>query len=125
MRQIKDEQKNGNAKTAMPDVKAAIIKPQPEKKTEAEKPTLEERIQRVDELKALTLKRQRTLETLHNIRTFNLTSDENCLLSLRDSANNKFETGNTNLIGLLKDYFVTLLTDKVSALDDEILAFKL
>ncbi len=123
---LKKEQKNGTAKTAMPNVQAPIQKPvKDEKPAEPTKPTLEERIQRVDELKALTLKRQRTIETLHNVRTFNFTSDENCLLSLRDSAGNKFETGNTNLIGMLKDYFITLLTDKVSALDDEILVFKL
>lgn len=122
--QIKNEQKNGIAKAAQPNVIAPVTKPQP-KKDEAEKPSLEERIQRVDELKALTLKRQRTIETLHNVRTFNFASDDNCVLSLVDSQGAKFQTNNSNLISLLKDYFVALLNDKVSALDDEILAFKL
>lgn len=122
--QIKNEQKNGTVKATQPNVAAQVTKPQV-KKEEANKPTLEERIQRVDELKALTLKRQRTIETLHNVRTFNFASDDNCVLSLVDSQGAKFQTNNSNLISMLKDYFVALLNDKVSALDDEILGFKL
>ena len=123
--QIKNEQKNGSVKTAQPNVSMPITKPQPKKQDEVKTPSLEERIQRVDELKALTLKRQRTIETLHNVRTFNFASDDNCVLSLVDSQGAKFQTNNSNLISLLKDYFVALLNDKVSTLDDEILAFKL
>lgn len=119
---IKEEQKNGKAANAAATVKAP---PKTNRKATKKEPTLEERIQRVDELKSLTLKRQRTIETLHQIRTFSFASDENCLLSLRDSQNNIFETGNTNLIGLLKEYFILILNEKVSELDDEILAFSL
>ena len=41
---LKKDQKIGVAKPQMPDVKAPITKPQTEKKAEAAKPTLEERI---------------------------------------------------------------------------------
>lgn len=109
----------------MPDVKAPITKPQNEKLAEAVKPSLDERIQKIEELRSLTGKRQNTLNTLHNLRGFTFASDENCKLMLMDSQNNRFETNNTNLITLLTSYFVAVLSDKVSALDDEILSFKL
>ncbi len=122
---LRKDQKNGIAKNQMPDVKAQITKPQPEKATEPVKPSLDERIQRIEELRSLTTKRQSTLNTLHNLRGFTFASDENCKLVLLDSQNNRFETNNTNLITLLTTYFVAVLGDKVSALDDEILNFKL
>jgi len=119
------QNKNATAKTGAPDIKAPIVKPETANKAAAGKPTLEERIQRADELHSLTLKRQRTVDTLHNIRTFSFASDDSCVLILKDSKGQSFETGNTNLINLLKDYLTTLLNDKVSTLDDEILSFKL
>jgi hypothetical protein len=42
-----------------------------------------------------------------------------------DGQGQKFQTSNSNLIGLLKDYFITLLNDRISALDDEIMSFNL
>jgi len=122
---LKKDQQNGVAKPQMPDVKAPITKPQNEKLAEAVKPSLDERIQKIEELRSLTGKRQNTLNTLHNLRGFTFASDENCKLMLMDSQNNRFETNNTNLITLLTSYFVAVLSDKVSALDDEILSFKL
>ncbi len=123
---LKKDQKNGITKmTAMPNVQAPATKPQTEKAAEAVKPSLDERIQRIEELRALTTKRQNTLNTLHNLRGFTFASDENCKLSLLDSQGNRFETNNTNLITLLTSYFTSVLGDKVSALDDEIMNFKL
>lgn len=122
---LKKDQKNGVAKPQMPDVKVPITKPQTEKKAEAAKPTLEERIQRVEELRSLTMKRQRTVETLHNVRTFSFASDDSCVLTMKDSKGQSFETSNTNLINMLTGFLTTLLSDKVSSLDDEILEFKL
>jgi len=125
MKTVKTAQNNAATKTGAPNTKAPIVKPETTKKQAAAKPTLEERIQRADELRSLTLKRQRTVDTLHNIRTFSFASDDSCVLILKDSKGQSFETGNTNLINLLKDYLTTLLNDKVSALDDEILGFTL
>lgn len=122
---LKKDQKNGVTKPQMPDVKAPITKPQTEKKAEAAKPTLEERIQRVEELRSLTMKRQRTVETLHNVRTFSFASDDSCILTMKDSKGQSFETSNTNLINMLTGFLTTLLSDKVSSLDDDILEFKL
>lgn len=123
--QIKKEQKNGTIKASTPTLKTNSSKPQTKSKQENAKISLEERIQKVDELRSLTGKRQRTVETLHQLRTFQFGSDENCTLVLTDSQGMKFATNNSNLISMLSDYFVALLNDKVSALDDEILAFKL
>lgn len=123
---LKKDQKNGIAKiTAMPNVQAPTAKPQNEKPSESVKPSLDERIQKIEELRSLTGKRQNTLSTLHNLRGFTFASDENCKLVLMDSQNNRFETNNTNLITMLTSYFIAVLGDKVSALDDEILNFKL
>jgi hypothetical protein len=123
---LKKDQKNGIAKTnAMPNVQAPVSKPQTEKSAEAVKPSLDERIQRIEELRSLTTKRQNTLNTLHSLRGFTFASDENCKLTLMDSQGNRFETNNTNLITLLTSYFTSILGDKVSSLDDEIMTFKL
>ncbi len=120
IKQRKD-QKNGTEKDNVPNVVAPITKPLPENKA---KITLEERIQRVEELRSLTMKRQYTIGTVHNLRSFHFASDDSCNLVLTDSQGHKFQTGNTNLIALLKDYLEKVLKDKVSALDDEILDFK-
>jgi len=120
IKQRKD-QKNGTEKDNVPNVVAPITKPLPENKA---KITLEERIQRVEELRSLTMKRQYTIGTVHNLRSFHFASDDSCNLVLTDSQGHKFQTGNTNLIALLKDYLEKVLNDKVSALDDEILAFQ-
>lgn len=121
---VKNNQKNGAAKS-VPNVKAAVSKPAHEKKQDKVKLTLEERIQKVEELRSLTNKRQRTVDTLHDLRTFQFGSDENCTLVLTDSQGLKFATNNSNLISMLADYFTSILGDKVSALDDEIISFKL
>ena len=121
---LKNNQKpNGIAKPQAPDVKTIPV-PQP-KKQEAAKPTLEDRIQRVEELRSLTYKRQRTIDILHQLRNFQFASDDNCVLTLADGQGQKFNTNNSNLIALLRDYFTTLLNDKISALDDEIMKFEL
>lgn len=114
---------NGIGKPPVPEVKTIPV-PQP-KKEETAKPSLEDRIQKVEELRSLTYKRQRTIDILHQLRNFQFASDDNCVLMLSDGQNQKFQTNNSNLIALLRDYFTSLLNDKISALDDEILNFKL
>lgn len=115
---------NGAVKSATP---AIATTPVAEKKPKqaANPPSLEERIQKVEELRSLTFKRQRTIDILHQLRNFNFASDDNCTLMLTDGQGQKFQTCNSNLINLLRDYFATLLNDKVSALDDEIILFEL
>ena len=122
------EQKNGTTKQAMPDVKAPVQPPQQTqtaKSSEVSKPSIEDRIQKVEELRSLTAKRHRTINTLHQLRAFHFASDDTCILTIMDSQRQKFETGNSNLIALLKNYLEAVLADKVSALDDEILDFKI
>lgn len=123
---VKKNQKNGTEKSAIPNVKAPIVKPTSEAKQQSTaKVSLEERIQRVEELRSLTGKRHRTIETLNSLRTFSFGSDDSCVLMIQDSQGYKFQTGNSNLVTLLKDYLQTRLNEKVSALDDEIMEFKL
>lgn len=120
---VKKNQRNGVDKKA-PVTIAQKTKPLPTAK-QPKPVTLEERIQKVDELKSLTEKRHRTITTLHGLRSFNFGSDDSCVLMINDAQGHKFQTGNTNLVGLLKDHLEHLLNDKVSALDDEILQFSL
>lgn len=123
---VKKNQKNGTEKSAIPDVKAPIVKPTNEAKQQSTaKVSLEERIQRVEELRSLTTKRHVTITTVHNLRAFHFASDDSCQLILTDSQGHKFSTGNTNLIAILKEYLEAVLNDRVSALDDEIMGFKL
>lgn len=126
MSTVKKDQKNGTENKAIPNVQAPIVKPQVEAKPQnTAKVSLEERIQRVEEIRSLTGKRHRTIETLNNLRTFSFGSDDSCQLVLTDSQGHKFQTGNSNLVSLLKDYLQATLSDKVSALDDEIMGFNL
>lgn len=123
---VKKDQKNGTEKPAVPTVKAA---PKPDaaspKQHETGKLSIEEKIQKVEELRSLTGKRQRIVDTLHQLRAFNFGADDTCMLTLADTQGNKFQTGNSNLLGILKNYLEAVLKDKLSALDDEILGFKL
>lgn len=126
MSTVKKDQKNGTEDKAIPNVQAPIVKPQAEAKPQnTAKVSLEERIQRVEEIRSLTGKRYRTIETLNNLRTFSFGSDDSCVLIIQDSQGHKFQTGNSNLVSLLKDYLQATLSDKVSALDDEIMGFNL
>ncbi len=124
MRTVKSNQKNGAAsKTNTPAQTQKVSETSTAK--QQPKVSLEDRIQKVEELRSLTGKRQRTVDTYHQLRTFQFGSDENCTLVLTDSQGQKFATNNSALISMLTDYFATLLNDKVSELDDEILTFKL
>lgn len=130
MQKTKTELQNGtvNKVAKRPNVKTKISKPTPHsavKETMTTKPSLEERIQKADELKSLTLKRARTINTLHHLRSFNFASDDNCTLTITDSEHQQFETSNSNLIGMLKEHLISVLSNKVSELDDEIIAFNL
>lgn len=124
MRTAKNSQKNA-ATQPVPQVKKLPTPKVPAKNEQPAKVSLEDRIQKVEELRSLTGKRQRTIETLHQLRAFHFASDENCTLSIIDGQGHKFITSNTNLITLLKDHVITLLDDKVSTLDEEIVSFSL
>lgn len=119
---VKKNQRNG-VDTKAPDAKVQPAKPVSSQKEQSV--SLEERIQKADEFKSLTEKRHRTISTLHGLRSFNFGSDDSCVLVISDSQGHKFQTGNTNLVSMLKNHLEALLNDKVSVLDDEIMGFKL
>ncbi len=86
---------------------------------------LEDRIQRVTELQGLTAKRARVLETLNRLRTFKFSGDDSAMLEIKDAANNKFNTSNNGLIGLLSEHLETLLQSKLDELNKVIIEFTL
>lgn len=122
---IKTEQKNGTAHSNTPDVKAIIPVPEKQeaKKAQSGVSDIEARIMKVEELRSLTTKRQKTVTTLHELKSFQFAADDSCFITIADSQNRKFQTGNSNLVTLLRNYLEAVLNDKISALDDEILAF--
>jgi len=72
---LKKDQKNGTEKKADAPNAAQQTNVQTAKQQDATKLSIEERIQRVEELRSLTGKRQRTIETLNSLRTFNFGSN--------------------------------------------------
>lgn len=88
--------------------------------------TLEDRLQSVSEVKALTDKRAIFVERRAEIRQFSFGSDEHsAVLSINDQSGNTFQTRNGYLIKKLTDHLEQLITDKVIELDKEIMAFDL
>lgn len=95
------------------------------KEREIPKFSLEERIQKVEELRGLTLKRNVTVKTLNDLRTFAFTSDDSCKLEISDSTHKNFTTSNSNLINLLTNHLGALLKGKVTDLDEKIIEFEI
>lgn len=121
--ELKNEQKNGLEKSNIPNV-ATLPKPE-QKKAEPAKQTIDDRILKIEQLRSLSVKRKKALDTLNELKAFTFAADDSCTITIEDSQRHSFESGNSNLIGLLKNYLETLLNDKISALDDEILSFQI
>ena len=120
--QVKTEQKNGTANT--PDLKTIpAIEKHDAKKPQPGVSNIEARIMKVEDLRSLTSKTQTTVTTLHELKAFQFAADVSCFITIADGQNRKFHTGNSNLVTLLRNYLEAVLNDKISALDDEILAF--
>lgn len=126
--EVKKEQQNGQDKPGAPAI-AVVPKPavqaDAQKKPEPAKQSIDDRILKIDQLRSLSVKRQRTVQTLNELKGFHFAADDSCTLTIEDSQRHSFETGNSNLIGMLKNYLEALLNDKISALDDEILNFQI
>ena len=111
---------NGKAIKSIAEIKKEVEKEKPKPKF-----SLDERIQRIEEVRSLSLKRAKTIGTLGELRKFQFAQNESCTLEISDSANNMFSTGNSNLISLLSNHLLNLLQDKVKELDAQILNFDL
>ena len=86
---------------------------------------MEERIQKVEKLRGLTLKRSITVKTLNDLRTFAFTADDSCKLEISDSTHRDFSTSNSNLIKLLTNHLGSLLKGKITDLDEKIIEFEI
>lgn len=88
--------------------------------------TLEDRLQSVAEVKALTDKRAIFVERRSEIRQFSFGSDEHsAVLSINDQSGRTFQTRNGYLIKKLTDHLEYLITEKIVELDQEIMAFEI
>ncbi len=119
---------NGKGKAA--DTKAsqpgspttAKANPQP---NGIEPTSIEEKMQRIEELKGLSGKRMLTVETLNNLKTFSFASSESAQLVIKDSEGKEFSTFNSNLIGLLTEHLRIMLEQKKAEIEAAILEYSL
>ena len=110
---------NGTAKSKVngtTEVKATV-KPKPGNE-------LSDRIQRSKQLSGLVAKREKVQETQNHLREFKFGSDENCVLSIKDSSGKEFKTVNSRVIEFSTTALDGLLTEKLTEIDAAIIAFE-
>ncbi len=88
-------------------------------------PDINERMQKVEQLRGVIGKREMVVDTLNNLKTFSFSASDSCQLIIQDSEEKKFSTFNSNLIGLLSEHLRGLLETKKADLDQQILSFEL
>lgn len=93
-------------------------------KAVSSKVSVEEKIQKVQELGGLTAKRARTVETLNKLRQFQFSSGDSSRLKIIENGGSSFETSNSNLIEMLSSNLQEILNQKIKELDAMILAFE-
>ncbi|MBO6516078.1 MAG: hypothetical protein JJ975_05970 [Bacteroidia bacterium] len=108
-----------NGKTTKPS--NVVVPPAPKPKMR----TLEDRLQCVNELKALTDKRNIFVKRRSEIREFNFGSDEHSAdLIVQDQVGRKFQTRNGYLIKSLVNHLETMINEKITQIDQAILEFE-
>ena len=114
---------NGTAKTvSKPEKSSTVVKPAIPQSVGT---TLEERIQHVDELKALVDRRQIFVKKRAHIRQFQFGADEHSAeLTIADRSGREFTTGNGHVIKILVDGLEKIISKKVAELDTEIMSFQ-
>ncbi len=84
-------------------------------------PTIQERIQKVENLKLLVDKRSRLVETRNQLNNFQVaSSDFNCQMVLQDSDGNKFSTSFTPGIKKVIDFLKGSFDSSIAEVDGQI-----
>jgi uncharacterized phage infection (PIP) family protein YhgE len=87
--------------------------------------SLDERIQKFEQLKGLAGKRERLNSTLNELTRFNYNQDGSCSFYLEDSIGLEFRTTNSNLVQLVTKQLQTILEKRKAEIEEQILQFEL
>ncbi|MGV8092058.1 MAG: hypothetical protein AB2L24_09375 [Mangrovibacterium sp.] len=86
-----------------------------------EVPSLEKRIQKVEDLSMLIEKWRKLTETRRNLQTFSLGTDGlGATLYLRDASGKEFKTSNTPVVSAVMEEIKTTLDAKIREVEDQI-----
>jgi len=92
-----------------------------EEKVTAEVPSLEKRIQKVEDLSMLIEKWRKLTETRRNLQTFSLGADGmGATIFIRDASDKEFKTSNTPVVSAVMDEIKTTLDEKIIEVEDQI-----
>ena len=108
---------NNNGASSESELKQVIVEPKPV--------DINDRVQKIKEIKGLTEKRERTLEILNELREFRFSSDDSSELVINDAEGRGFKTLNSNLIEMLTSHLESLLTAKGKELEEQIISFEI
>lgn len=109
-----DVENEEKAKTPM-----AVV--EKETKGTLEVPSLEKRIQKVEDLSMLIEKWRKLTETSRNLQTFSLGADGmGATVSLRDASGKEFKTSNTPVVSAVMEEIKTTLDAKIKEVEDQI-----
>lgn len=109
-----DAEGNEQAKTSLEVVKK-------EEKAVAEIPSLEKRIQKVEDLSMLIEKWRKLTDTQRNLQTFSLGADGmGATVFLRDASGKEFKTSNTPVVSAVMDEIKTTLDEKIKEVENQI-----
>lgn len=106
--------------------KASLEVVKKDEKAVIEVPSLEKRIQKVEDLSMLIEKWRKLTETRRNLQTFSLGADGmGATVFLRDASGKEFKTSNTPVVSAVMDEIKTTLDEKIKEVEDQIKFWKL
>jgi hypothetical protein len=101
--------------------KASLEVVKKEDKAVAEIPSLEKRIQKVEDLGVLIEKWRKLTETRRNLQTFSLGADGmGATIFLRDASGKEFKTSNTPVVSAVMEEIKTTLDEKIREVEGQI-----
>ena len=90
-----------------------------EKMAIAEVPSLEKRIQKVEDLSMLIEKWRKLTETRRNLQTFSLGTDGmGATVFLRDASGKEFKTSNTPVVSAVMDEIKSTLDERIKEVEE-------
>ncbi|WP_163713744.1 hypothetical protein [Mangrovibacterium lignilyticum] len=102
-------------------VKTSMEVVKKEEKAIAEIPSLEKRIQKVEDLSMLIEKWRKLTDTNRNLQTFSLGADGmGATVFLRDASGKEFKTSNTPVVSAVMDEIKSTLDEKIKEVENQI-----
>ena len=102
-----------------PKTSLEVVKKDEKEVTEA--PSLEKRIQKVEDLSMLIEKWRKLTETRRNLQTFSLGADGlGATVFLRDASGKEFKTSNTPVVSAVMEEIKTTLDERIKEVETQI-----